>query len=326
MAQTVQRVQVTPADELRDLLESAEKHAANPRSSGNPAEALLRELDRIDELWPQLEAQGMDLRAEAGRWDTLQATTYRNAGRILAALNPQGGIAALRQQVHPEGTEAPWWHLDEYVKQTRRKRFRRIATIGAIVVVVGLAVYFALRLLFPVDPKVSEAARRTNQGEQLVQQSADWPSALVEFQAATAVNPNDYDAWLRQGAVEEHLGNADAAKQVFDRARNLLPTDLDFYKERASAYLVLGLIDPAEEDIQAALKIKNDDAQAWYQLASVYEARNQIQDAIDALNKTSTYAEETHQDELTAIARYRMGMLMQQLNFSMPPETGTPAP
>ena len=43
-------------------------------------------------------------------------------------------------------------------------------------------------------------------------------------------------------------------------------------------------------------------------------------------DKASTYALETHQDELTAIARYRMGMLMQQLNFQQPTPQTSPTP
>ena len=107
------------------------------------------------------------------------------------------------------------------------------------------------------------------------------------------------------------------------RARALLPSDSDFLKGRAAAYLLFSLVDPADKDLQAALKIKNDDAQAWYQAATVFEARGQIQDAIDALDKASTYAEETHQDELTALARYRMGMMMQR--GALPQVTATPA-
>ena len=47
MAQTVQTGQVTPADELRELLAIAEKRVANVWGSGESAVALLKELDRI---------------------------------------------------------------------------------------------------------------------------------------------------------------------------------------------------------------------------------------------------------------------------------------
>ena len=323
MAQAVVRGQVTPADELRDLLEMVEKRVASVRWSGDGAVALLQELDRIAELWPVLEAQGVDLRPEAGRWATIQASVMRNANGILSELKGRGGIQALRQQAHPEGADAPWWRLDEYVADKRRKRLRRTATIVGIVVVVVVLGWFLFQKLFPVDPKVAESLRRVSRGEQLVQENNDWPGALAEFQAASALTPGDYDVWLRLGVAEEQMGNAQAAKDAFDRARALLPSQADFLKGRAAAYLLFNLVDQADKDVQAALKINAEDAQAWYQAASVFEVRGQLTEAVDALDKASTYAEETHQDELTALARYRMGMLMQRAALS--PETPTPA-
>lgn len=326
MAQMVQRGQVTPADELRDLLEISQKRVANVRGSGDGTVALLEELDRIAALWPQLEAQGVDLRAEAGRWETLQSAVLRNAGGILVELQKCGGIASLRNKAHPEGTDAPWWHLDQYVAETRRTQVRRTAMIVAGVVVVAFLAWFLFKTLFPVDPKVAESVRRVNHGEQLVQETNDWAGASAEFRAASALTPDDYDVWLRLGVAEEQLGNRDAAQDAFARARGLLDSELEFLKGRASAYLIFGLTDPADKDIQAALAIKNDDAQAWYQAASVYEWRGQIREAVDALDKASTYAEQTHQDELTALARFRMGMLMQQMGMQQGSETGTAAP
>jgi tetratricopeptide (TPR) repeat protein len=280
-------------------------------------------MDRIAELWPLLEAHGVDLRPEAGRWETLQASAQRNASSILTELQKLGGIQAIRKREHPEGTDAPWWHLDEYVSQARSKRLRRTVMIVGGVALVAVLGWFLFQTLFPVDPKFAESMRRVGKGEQLVQENNDWPGALAEFQAAAALTPKDYDVWLRLGVAEEQVGNAQAAKVAYDRARALLPADLDFLKGRATAYLLFGLVDPADKDLQAALKIKSDDAQAWYQAATVFEARGQIQEAIDALEKASTYAEESRQDELTALARYRLGMMMQR--GALPPVTETPA-
>ncbi|MGE5602649.1 MAG: tetratricopeptide repeat protein [Nitrososphaerales archaeon] len=324
MAQTVQRGQVTPADELRDLLETDEKRVANVRGSGEGAVQLLKELDRIAELWPQLEAQGVDLRPEAGRWETLQASVERNAPGILAELQRCGGIRTIRKEVHPAGTDAAWWHLDEYVAQARSKRVRRTLSIGLGVVVLVAAAWFLLQKLFPVDPKVAESVRRVSRGEQLVQQNNDWAGAIAEFQAAAALTPGDYDVWLRLGVAEEQLGNQQAAQDAYAKARDLLPSEGDFLKGRASAYLLFNLFDQAGKDIQAALAIKNDDAQAWYQAASVYESRGQISEAIDALQKAGAYAEKTGQDELTALSRYRMGMLMQRMNVPQGTPSATP--
>lgn len=326
MAQFVGRGQVTPADELRELLNLAEKRLAHVRGSGESALALLKELDRIAFLWPQLEAQGVDLRPEAGRWATVQKTVMQKAARLLAELKGQGGIEKLRRVEHPDGTDAPWWNLDSLVRERNRSSLRRTALTLAAVVIIGAGLYFLFfRVLFRPDPLVQEAVRRVGAGEQFVQQDGNFAAALAEFEAAAAATPGDPDVWLRVGAARQQLGDGQGAEEAFDQARTVSASDLDFLRARAAAYLALGMIDPADVDLRAALDIKYDDAQSWYLLANVFESRGQIPEALDALDKSSQYAEETNQNELTAMARYRMGMLMQQMQLAPPTvETGPP--
>lgn len=327
MAQLAHLEQVTPADELRNLLTLVEKRLANVRGSGGEfARALLDELDRIAALWPQLEAQGMDLRPEAGRWATIQQTALHKAGPVLAELKSLGGIEHLRRVAHPQGTDALWWNLDAYTRQRQSRIMRRALLAAAGVVVVGVGLYFLLRFLFPVDPGVQEAVRRVAAGEQLVSQGGNFAAALAEFEAAAQATPDDPDVWLRVGAARGQAGDATAAQEAFDRARQLSSSDLDFFRARAAAYLALGLVDPADADLQAALGLKPDDAQSWYLLANVFEARGQLQDAVAALEKADEYASETDQAELTAMARFRMGILMQQMQLSVPTAATTVAP
>jgi cytochrome c-type biogenesis protein CcmH/NrfG len=331
MAQFAQTGRVTPADELRELLAVAEKRLANVRGSGESALTLLKELDRVAELWPELEAQGVDLRPESGRWVTVQRMAMQKARSLLAELKGLGGIAKLRAAEHPRGTDAPWWNIDSYARERSRQSARRLILSLAAVVVLGVGLYFLLfRVLFPVDPKVQESVRRVGEGEHLVQQESDFAGALVQFETAAAATPDDPDVWLRVGAVREQLGDDAGAEEAFDRARRLSASDLDFFRARGAAYLALVLVDPAEKDLSAALQLKYDDAQSWYLMANVFESRQQLAEAIDALDKAGQYASETNQAQLTAMARYRMGMLIQQMQMQVAPppgETGAvPAP
>jgi len=91
MARSLQSGQVTPADELRELLSTSEKLVASVRGSGAGVLVLLENMDRLSELWPELEAAGVDLRPEAGRWETLQATVRRNGRRLVRELRPHAG-------------------------------------------------------------------------------------------------------------------------------------------------------------------------------------------------------------------------------------------
>jgi tetratricopeptide (TPR) repeat protein len=163
---------------------------------------------------------------------------------------------------------------------------------------------------------MQESVRRVSAGDQFVQQGGDFAMALSEYEAAAAATPDDPDVWLRVGATRDQLGDAQGAQEAFDRARALSASDLDFYRARGAAYLALGLVEPAEGDLRQALELKYDDAQSWYLMANIFESRRQIAEAIDALDKAGQYASETDQSELTAMSRYRMGLLMQQLQFS----------
>ena len=310
---------MTPADELRELLTVAEKRMAGVWGGADSALALLKELDRIAALWPVLEAQGMDLRPEAGRWETLQAGVNRHAGAIVSDLRALGGINKVRREAHPEGTDAPWWRLDEVVRENRRYRIRKAGLILGGLAVISVALYFGLRLLFPVDPKVAEASRRTGVGDQMIQRQADFLGALAEYEQAAELTPDDPEVLLRVGVVQEKTGKA-TAEETFARARALMTDDVALQQMRASVYLLFGMIERAEQDLQAALAAKPDDPITWYELASVFESRGEIPDAIRALERVDEYATEAELVELSAMARYRRGMLMQQAGYQQQSE------
>jgi hypothetical protein len=115
MARAIQDGRVTPADELRELLAECEKLLANLRGHGSNSLNLLRHMDRIAALLPELEGGGADLRSEAGRWEMLQSAVRTNKARIVRQLRGVGGLPALRAEAHPDGREQWWWRLDQEV-------------------------------------------------------------------------------------------------------------------------------------------------------------------------------------------------------------------
>ncbi len=83
MAQAIRTGQFTPADEVRELLGAGENYIPDIKGSKERAVAFLAQLDRLAELWPQVEAMGADLRPEAGRWETLLALTSAGASECV---------------------------------------------------------------------------------------------------------------------------------------------------------------------------------------------------------------------------------------------------
>ncbi|OQA46224.1 MAG: Tetratricopeptide repeat protein [Chloroflexi bacterium ADurb.Bin325] len=321
---------MTPADELRELLGRVEKRLANLRGSGQGAVELLLDLDRIAELWPELEAQGVDLRPEAGRWDTIQAQLRRSGPRVLRELWAAGGLDQVRAQQHATADGlAWWWQLDSLVRQESIARVRRtLVTLGVVAAVV-VGAWLLLHTLFPVDPQVQAALAAQTAGEQKIVNYGDYAGALADFETAAQHTPDDPDMWIRVGAVQEKLGDAQAAQANYARARQLSASERAFHLARAGIYLSFLMYDEAHADVQAVLAEEPRNAVAWYYLGSVYEGQGKLELAVDALEKTSEYADESNQTELVALARYRMAMLLQQVGLGdmrepEPTPTATP--
>jgi tetratricopeptide (TPR) repeat protein len=256
-----------------------------------------------------------------------------------------GGLAAARAKHHPEANSAHragtngagqaaddvawWWRLDEHVQQDRVRSLRRTGlTLGiAAAVIVGALLLF--QRLFPVDPQVQAALSAQTAGEQKIMSTGDFAAALEDFRQAAEHTPDDPDVWIRIGAVLEKLGDQPEAEENFERGRQLAESEAAFRLARASIYLTFLMNDQALADLQAVLMEDPENPVAYYYLGTVYESQGQIELAVDALEKASNYASEANESELVALARYRMGMLMQQMQVggaAQATPTVTPAP
>lgn len=325
MARAIPQEPITPADELRVLLTESEKQVVNLRHSGERALGLLQNLDRLAELWPQLEAQGVDLKPEAGRWETLQATVQKNAPALLAELRAVGGLPAARAARHPDGGAAWWWNLAEAARSKARRRQVRTAAIVVGVAVVAVALVLALRALFPVDPAVEAARGYQNAGQRKIDEQGDYAGALADFEAAANTLPSDVENWIRLGCVQQKLGDEAAAAESFGEARSLLRSDVELRLLRATVFTDFLMLAEAQADLDAVLAVEPDNPLAYYYLATVYETRGQDQEAITALGRASELAEQAKQAELSVMARYRIGVLMQRAQVQGA-ISGTPTP
>ncbi len=316
---------MTPADELRELLADSEKRVANLTHSGAGALRLLENMDRVAELWPQLEEAGVDLRPEAGRWESLQATLGKKAGQLVGELRALGGLGGVRAARYGDRVAPAWWNLAEELRAARIRWLRNAAVIALGLVVVVVTAVFILNRLFPVDPRLQAALAKQAAGQQKIERQGDFQAALADFQDAVAAKPDDADSWLWLGVVQQELGDQAAARASFDKAQTLLGSELSLRLARAPYFLFAGQFDSAEADLQAALQQDPENPQAYYLLANVYESQGRYEDALTALQRAGELAEARKLTELTAMSRYRQGMLIQQMQArSLNPPTPTP--
>ncbi len=324
MARAISVAQVTPADELRTLLTTNEKRVVN-QPGGMPVADLLCDLDRIAELWPELEAQGVDLRPEAGRWETLQATVRRNARQIVGQARAAGGFRALRTRFGRTEAAAWWWMLDAQVRAGDRKRGLRAISVIALVLAVAAGLYLLVSILFPVDPNVRTALDATTTGERKITQQGDFAGAADDFRRAVEAMPGEAENWMRLGATLQKLGDTAGADAAFQRAGALLSTEAELRVLRASVYIWFDMLDEAEADLEIAQRLDPDEPMVYFYQANIFESRGDYSKTVAALERTNVLAEAQGLEQLTVITRYRLGVLMQRAPLQMT-ISATPTP
>ncbi len=314
MARAIREAKVTPADELRDLLTRNEKRVVNLRGHAAEALALLLDLDRIAELWPELDEHGVDLRPEEGRWETLQAQVRRYGPVVVRELRSLGGLPALRAQHHPSGDAEWWWFLAEEVRAQRLRSVGRAGIVsGGMVAIAALVYFLVFHVFFPVDPALKAALDAQNAGEARIVQDGDYLAALDDFRRAAQYRPGDPDNWLRVGCVLYRLGDLAGAEENFYRGQVLLGDPLELRLARAPICAQLGLVDLAEADLREVIAADPQNAGAYYYLSSILEARGELFEALLLVQRAAELAESQGDTQLVALARFRSGILMQQL-------------
>jgi cytochrome c-type biogenesis protein CcmH/NrfG len=314
---------VTPADEMRGLLLDCERLLGNIRGQGASLARLPENMDRIAEMWPSLTARGVDLRPEAGRWETIQAQTHKHAAAIAGELRAACGFEVLRAK-HGGDTSAWWWQLDRETAQRSTRRTRRTIVAVAVVILVLAGAVFALTRLFPSDPRQTRAGELLVAGQQKIDTSQDYRAALPYFQAAADATPGDAEPWLWIAISQQKLGNAAAAQDAFRQARAAAGNDLDFYLGRAPIFLEARSLTPARADLAAALQLDPKSPQAYYFLSTIDETEGHIAQAIQDLQHASDYAEARGETSLVAATRYRLAILMQRNQIGAPQSTVAP--
>lgn len=324
MAKALKSEKITPADEMRILLAESEKMVVSLRGRGAGAKELLENLDRIAALWPQLEAAGMDLRPEEGRWETLQASLRANGWTLLRELEAAGGLAAVRREEHGDARAPDWWCLDQELSAQRTKKVRRALVTAAAVVGAVLLLYFAFTRLFPVDPNVQAAAGAVISGQQKAVE-ADLEGALADFQRAVSLTPDDPEplAWVT--VLQKQLGQTEEAAKSDAALRALMGDDLTYHTLLSQVLAGLGLNEEAVAEAEAALALDPESPEAQFSLAGAYENMGQIDKAVEHMQLASDYADARGKSELTVIARYRLALLLQQFSVVGAP-TVTPTP
>ena len=108
----------------------------------------------------------------------------------------------------------------------------------------------------------------TNLGATLVRRGR-WSDALVLLEEATAVEPDNLQAWSYLAVAHAELGQSRPALRAFGRALEIDPGHAGMWSQRGSLLRELGRLDEAAECFERALALGADPQLHGYYLASV---------------------------------------------------------
>jgi Tfp pilus assembly protein PilF len=162
-------------------------------------------------------------------------------------------------------------------------------------------------------------------GQSKIQYDADYAAALPLFEEATALTPDDSEAWLWLGATQQKLGDVSASADSFRQASELIPDQTDFLSRRATVYFTLAMLDEAASEVNAVLARDPGNPQAYLLRAGVYDAQGRYAEAAQALQQAADFADERNLPQISATARYQMGLLLQRMPIA-PQSSPTPTP
>ena len=300
------------APEIRDMLRACELGVANLRGLGAEALDLLRRLDRISVALDVLRDRGMDVRPEEARLESIQDMLTAKTKVLLKELRAVGGLARARAEENPLPPEDHWWwYLDLTQKKRQWMQLRRMlifAGIGVALLTIGAVAY---NKLVPRNAVLEAKLNHVGSAESYLAQG-DVDAALREYEAARSLDPSDPDVLVWLGVLYESQGRAQDAQSAFEQAESLAGSRAEFLVLRGMAYGQLGDADRALADGQEAVRLDPNLARAHLVLAGAYEAKGNINAAMDELEATANLAHEQGNDSLYVIAKTREGMLLQR--------------
>ena len=319
MARAIPKQTRTPADELRDLLDASYKTAVDSPSA--PPDALLDmlyALDRIQELLPALEAQGMDLRPERTRWQEVQGAVRRHEADILAGLSDLGGLKRLRQKLpQPPDASRWWWWMDERRAAAKRKRLiTTLAVLAGIILLIAGGV-IAFQKLFPVDENISMAYDHKLKAEDFVLQG-NLSAALAELEAARQYTPDDPDILSLLAALYDLTGQPQQAAAVVAQLSARHPPSI-VHANLAQAYVAAGAADKALDLALQAIDEDPASPQGYLIAGMVYEAQGDVRQAMAMYQTAADKANAAKDYQTEAFAKVRLANLLQKPQLTPSP-------
>jgi tetratricopeptide (TPR) repeat protein len=108
-------------------------------------------------------------------------------------------------------------------------------------------------------------------------------AAIVSFQQAIRMSPEDEASWLGLGRSLSALGQTERAIQAYRRVLSYRPESAQAYLALADLYILQRRPDLAIANYRECVRYEPDSAQGWYGLAAAYQSTGQHERRDEAL-------------------------------------------
>ena len=304
----LQQRKLNPADDLRETLTHLEERLVRIRNiEPDRAAEFMLDLDRACILFEQLEAAGLELRAEQGRFKAIQARVLQRAGSLLKALGGPAALARLRPQPAPP-EERWWWSIDRAVAARKKQaRLRLMVALGLLLAgITGVIVAF--KTVLAPSPEALARVEAENAAFAALDESNP-AAALAALEEGLLVTGDEPGLLIMQGVVQRAMGHPDEAERSFSRAQAALDDPLYFYLARGQVELRLTEPQNTEADARAALALNENSARAWLLLGNSLEMQDEKMQALLAYEQAGNLAMDSGDNEVYVIARMALARL-----------------
>lgn len=292
-------------DNLRKMIEEYKDYVVNINFLNQDILKMLILRDEIEDLLLNLEKRGTDLEADKIRLETFDTIIRKTMKMVYRKLS-----ASVNPLPYREERKIPrshwWWYLDELLKEKRARARKRWLLKGGTAAVALLAVYI---ILTKVVPQPRQSVIYQGEADRLYEQGK-LDEAIDVYKKAQDLEPDNSTIPLMLGMIYQDQELLVTANHYFERARLLFSRKIDFYNSRGMAYFQKGNSEKAILDVKKALEIDSNSAFSHFLLGNIYELENKITEAIVEYQIVSDLAQDP---QLTVMARFKMGMIMQRL-------------
>ena len=309
---SVARKEIPELDEVRRSIESYVKRVANLRDEKGKGVEILKLRDAIEDWLSFYESQGASVEPERTRLQNFDALLEKNAALFLKI----AGKEALERE---RASIAPlqgrfWWWLDEKVHRERKKRLKRAMTAFGVVLGVLLMLYL---FVFRLPPQEEQYLNALTAAERFLEEE-NWGEVINQCLKAMEIFPDRPTPYVIAALAAEKLGRKEENSHFLEKARSLYQSETDLLLEEANWYFRVGDLEKTKILVAQVLQNDSENLTALNLLGAVYEAENNVIEALKVYQLVLDVAEKKNEVALIPMAKMKIGMLQLRLPLSLP--------